>query len=200
VSRSFEQLVDVEGLTPELSDRLRGVHNQLVAAGPPPELTPALLAAPSERGGSVLPLRTRRRQALTALAFAAAVAVAAFGGGFLLGHARHAGMKTVTVVPMQGEQNSLASIRVGRADANGNWPIEFTVTGLPKQPNSSAYYILILEQNGKPRFNCGTFRVSQGTTTVHFTVPYRITKSSEWVVTEMTPGKPWPGHVVMTTT
>jgi hypothetical protein len=198
MSPDFEQLVDVDGLEPGLRDRLRRVHDQLVAAGPPPELTPALQDAPAGDSASLLPFPARRRPLLAALAFAAAIAAAAFGGGFLLGHTHHAGIKVVHVVPMQGEQNSLASIRVGKVDHNGNWPIEFSVTGLPQLTNDS-YYILMLEQNGKPRYACGSFRVKNETTTVRFTVPYEITSSSRWAVTEMSPGIQFPGHVVMTT-
>jgi hypothetical protein len=177
---------------------LRRVHEQLVAAGPPPELTPVLRDAPPEERANVISLPGRRRPLLTRLAFAAAIAAVCFGAGFLVGHARHAGIEVVSVVPMQGEQNSLASIRVGHVDDNGNWPIEFSVTGLP-QLRKHAYYILMLELNGKPRYACGSFRVSNGTTTVRFTVPYRITKSSRWVVTEVSPGIQFPGHVVMRT-
>ena len=200
MSRDFEKLVDLEGVEPALRDRLRAVHDQLVAAGPPPELTPALRGAPPEADGRVvsLPRLARRRPFLTALAFAAALAAACFGAGFLVGHTQHSGLKVVRVVPLQGEQNSLASIRVGPVDSNGNWPIEFSVTGLPKVERE-AYYILMLEENGKPRFSCGYFRVNGGTTKVRFTVPYTITKASRWVVTELAPGTRFPGHVVMTT-
>jgi hypothetical protein len=197
MSRDFEKLVDLEGVEPALRDRLRAVHDQLVAAGPPPELTPALRGAPPGAGGRVISL-SRRRPFLAALAFAAAIAAACFGAGFLVGHTQHAGLKIVRVVPLQGEQNSLASIRVGQVDRNGNWPIELSVTGLPKV-EPEAYYILMLEENGEPRFSCGYFRVNGGTTKVRFTVPYTITKASRWVVTELEPGTRFPGHVVMTT-
>jgi hypothetical protein len=206
MSRHFDEMVDLEGLEPAQRDRLRRVHEQLLAAGAPPELTPALQAAPAdgERGHeNVVELpRSRRRSLVAGLAFAAAVAAACFAGGFLLGNRHHNGLNVVSVVPMQGSaggaKNSHASIRVGRADTNGNWPLELSVTGLPKVPGR-AYYILMLEQNGKPRFSCGYFRVSNGTTTVRFMVPYRITKESRWVVTKLSPGNQFPGHVVMRT-
>src|SRR5581483_3094067 len=107
-----------------------------------------------------------RSPVLAGLAFAAAVAAAAFGGGFLLGHGATSSLHAVKVVGMQGEQNSLASVKIGKADSDGNWPIEFSVSGLPKLANKHSYYILMLEQNGKPRFPCGWFRVENGTTTV----------------------------------
>jgi hypothetical protein len=200
VTRKLEDLVDLEGLDARSLERLEGVHQLLVEAGPPPELTPALELPPDGRagGGKVVPFR-RRRSGAAGLAFAAAIAAACFGGGFLLGHGSHSGMNVVKVAQMQGEQRSLASLQIGHADANGNWPIEFTVTGLPKLGSSKAFYILMLEQNGEPRYPCGTFRVVNGKTTVRFSVPYPITKSSRWVVTSMAPGRHFPGHVVMTT-
>jgi hypothetical protein len=200
--RDFDQLVDLDGLDASARRRLHGVHELLLSAGPPPELTPALAAAPTPGRvpDKVVSLASRRRRPLLAgLAFAATVAAAAFGGGFLLGHGADSGLQAVRVVGMQGEQNSLASIKVGKVDANGNWPIEFSVDGLPALGSEKAYYILMLEQNGKPRYPCGTFRVANGTTTVRFTVPYEITGSSRWVVTSMAPGAQFPGHVVMTT-
>jgi hypothetical protein len=195
MSGEFEDLVDLEGIDANERERLRGIHDLLVAAGPPPELTPALAAPPAP----VKPIRNRRRSVVAGLAFAAVIAAAAFGGGFLLGGNHTHDLDAVSVVPMQGEQNSLASIKIGRHDANGNWPMELTVNGLPTLPSEDDYYILMLEQNGKPVFPCGWFHVSNGTTTVRFTVPYKIDKSSQWVVTSMKPGMQFPGHVVMTT-
>ena len=200
MTRKLDELVDLDGLDDESLARLESAHAQLLAAGPPPELTPGLASAPHDRahGRNVVPL-VRRRPLLAGLAFAAAIAAACFGGGFLLGHGTHPSMQVVKVVGMQGERNSLASLEVGKADSDGNWPIEFTVTGLPKLGGENAYYILMLEQNGKPRYPCGTFHVASDTTTVRFTVPYEITGSSRWVVTSMEPGVHFPGHVVMTT-
>jgi hypothetical protein len=195
VTRKLKDLVDLEGLDAESIERLQAAHDLLVAAGPPPVLTPALIAAPREK---VAPLR-RRHRVLAGLAFAAALAALSFGGGYLLGHHGQRGMNTVAVVGMQGGQNALASVRIGRAESNGNWPIEFSVSGLPKLGSEQDFYILMLEQNGKPRYPCGWFRVANGTTTVHFTVPYKITGSSRMVVTSMAPGLHFPGRVVMTT-
>ena len=195
--RKLDELVDLEGADDATLKRLQSVHDQLVEAGPPPDLPPALAEAPTA-GGRVAPLRSRRRRLLAGLAFAAAIAAACFGGGFLLGHSTGSGSKTVRVVAMEGERNSLASLKIGQVDMNGNWPMELTVAGLPHL-HDGAYYVLMLEENGKPRFPCGSFRVSGHTTTVHFSVPYEITKSSRWVVTSMRPGVHFPGHVVMTT-
>ena len=78
-----------------------------------------------------------------------------------------------------------------------------SVSGLPKLSNAAAYYELFLTEGGKPAIPCGGFRVTSGTTTVQFTVPYSVDKNSHWVVTAVDPanqGLVWPGHVVMRTT
>jgi hypothetical protein len=77
----FRELVGDEG-TPEELARLRRAHDLLIAAGPPPELSPRLAEAPASIG-RVTWLPRRRRGA--AFALAAGVAAAAFGVGFLVG-------------------------------------------------------------------------------------------------------------------
>jgi hypothetical protein len=169
----FDDLID-DGLDPAERERLRGVHELLVAAGPPPELTSTLAnLAPEPAEAEVLRF-PRRRRGLAALALAATVAVAAVGG-YLIGDNGQGSFKTVRVVSMQG-QNAFASVRVGPSDGNGNWPLEFSVQGLPKLTGDS-YYELMLTQNGKPTLPCG--------------VPYKLTSGSTWVVIVLTPK---PGH------
>ena len=164
------------------------MHDLLVEAGPPPELTAPLRSPPrdealngavtavvvsaapevepapeAEPGGVLVPLR-RRRLSPVALVAAAAIAAACFGGGYLLANRSNGdSFTTVRVVGLQGEQNSLASLRVGAPDANGNWPMDLTVDGLPKQTSRRAYYVLLLvDKEGKPSVVCGTFRVERG--------------------------------------
>jgi hypothetical protein len=208
VPPDFDRLVDSTDLTPADRARLLRVHELLVGAGPPAELPAAIGRPPAppaasggERGdGTVVTLPARRRTA-AALLVAAAVAAACFAGGYVLANQAHktASIDVIRVVPMQGEQNSQASLRVGTADGNGNWPIQLTVNGLKPLQDDSLYY-LIVWQDGKPVAVCGTFEVSpDGPTTVNFNVAYRITDSTKWVVTRMAPGARYPGHVVMTT-
>ena len=129
---------------------------------------------------------------------AATVAAACFGGGYLAAsQSRHDAINVVRVVPLHGEQNSFASLRVGSADTDGNWPIEMKVSGLKDLHGSGDYYILMLVRNGKPRSPCGYFRVRNGAANLRFNVPYKITGTTQWVVTEMDPGASFPGHVVM---
>lgn len=206
MSVDLERLVDLDDLDAEQTGRLRRVHALLVTAGPPVELPPGLAGPPADLGGTLLELPRQRRRPLATLLVAAAVAAACFGGGYVLANQAHrSAIHVVRVVSLQGEHNSFASLasaslRVGSADSNGNWPLELTVSGLPQLQNAQARYVLMLWQYGKPSALCGTFKVGKnGTTTVTFNVPYRITRSTRWVVTEMAPGVQFPGHVVLTT-
>lgn len=208
MNRVFDQLVDLEGLAPADEQRLRRVHEMLLIAGPPPELTASLLTPPDEpavsgRNNVIAFPAFRRRPGAVALVLAATIAAACFGGGFLIANqAHHSSLDATRVVELQGKgtENSLASLRVGSVDQNGNLPMELTVNGLPKLKDPKAYYILMLvDEQGKLGSACGTFKVDDGPTSVRFSVPYKITPSTRWVVTAVTPGVHWPGHVVMTT-
>jgi hypothetical protein len=206
MTAEFDDLVDLTGLGPEDRARLQRVHEMLVAAGPPSELPTELAHTPAAVDGTeaedeVVKLPHSRRRPVAGLLIAASVAAACFGGGYLLANQAHhsSAIHVVRVVPMQGQQNSLASLRVGSADASGNWPIELTVTGLKPLHPDSRYYLMVW-QNGKPVAFCGTFEVNESRpTTVTFNVAYKITKSTRWVVTAMSPGAKFPGDVVMRT-
>jgi hypothetical protein len=199
MSRDLEQIVDLAGLEPGELTRLRRVHDLLVVAGPPAELPAALLSPPEAPVADVVSLASRRRRPAAVVLIAAAVAAACFGTGYVIANEVHTGSpRAAEVVSLSGQQNSFASLRVSPADSNGNWPVQLTVTGLPQLSNS-ARYVLMLWKNGKPSSLCGMFEVGKsGTTTVSFSVPYAITKSTRFVVTEMVPGVNFPGQVVMT--
>jgi hypothetical protein len=202
VKGKFEDLVDLTGLSHEDESKLRRVHEMLVAAGPPTDL-PVELSKPVAVEGEVVSLEEHRsrRRPLVALLVAATVAVACFAGGYVLAtQARSSSIDAVRIVPLQGvQQNSFASLRVGASDANGNWPIQLTVNGLPQLQSKDRYYLMVW-QNGKPVAFCGAFEVApNGPTTVRFNVAYKITNDTRWVVTRMAPGAKFPGHVVMTT-
>ena len=202
MTADFDQMVDLTGVSPEDRARMLRVHELLVSAGPPADLPSELADAPSEVGGAQVIAFPRRRRTAAAISIAAAVAVACFSGGYLLANQAHhsSSLHAIRVVGMSGEQNSLASLRVGAADANGNWPVQLTVQGLPPLHGTDSHYLLMLTQNGKPTWVCGMFKVGKdGATTVTFSVPYRITGQTKWAVTEMTDGLKFPGHVVMTT-
>jgi hypothetical protein len=203
MARDFDDLVGGDDLEPEEELRLREVHDLLVQAGPPPDLPPALERMPDEPEEAEIltyPMLPKRRWAAAAV-IAAALAAAAFGAGFLVAHGSDSGSSSVDavrVVPMRGVSGALASIRLGERDEVGNWPMELAVTGLPKQPEG-AYYTLYLTRGGKPRIPCGYFRVGDHTTTVRFTVPYKVEKGESWVVTYQPKGVHTPGRVVLKT-
>jgi hypothetical protein len=199
---NFDELIGGDDLTPEEEARLRRVHDLLLEAGPPPELTRALAepaAAPDE--AEILHFPLRRRLAVTLVA-AAAIVIAGFGSGYLVGHAKakpesFAAERTVW---MHGSTpGDAAVLRIAGRDNVGNWPMELEVHGLPKQPERSASYELWLTKDGKPVASCGSFRVDTGTTTVRLSVPYRFSEYDGWVVTAQPNGDDAPGHVMLTT-
>lgn len=199
----LDDLIDTDDLDPATEARLRRVHDLLVQAGPPAELSPALeqpATAPPHGELIAFPLPLRRRFGSLALVAAAAAALV-FGGGYLLGHskAKSAAFTTERTVPMHGIDNSRAAIRLASADSAGNWPMLVSVTGLPKQAQPKAYYELWLSRNGKPIAPCGGFRVHGKTTTIRLTVPYALHGFDGWVVTAVEPGQRDPGRVVMQT-
>jgi hypothetical protein len=164
-------------------ERLRGAHEALIIAGPPPELPPGLEHAPDPE--PKVPFLPQRRR-FTAIAIAAALALAALMGGYVLGQKRAGGFQTAWVVQMQGAGAS-ASIKVGNADSAGNWPMLLTVSGLPKLP-PGGYYELALTRGGRPAASCGTFVVESGATDVKLNAPYRLKSFRGWIVTRHVPG------------
>ena len=77
----FFDLVGDEG-TPEELAQLRRAHDMLLAAGPPPELSPRLAEAPAALTAAGRSTWGRRKG--TAFLLAGAVAAAAFGIGYLV--------------------------------------------------------------------------------------------------------------------
>src|SRR5262249_42312113 len=152
--------------------RLRRVHRMLVEAGPPPELPPSLADGPAQRGSWNIAYLPRRRVG-TALLIAAAVALLAFGGGYLAGN-KSAGLTAQHTIPMHGTNgvNASAALEVADRDATGNWPMRMTVRGLPELGRNS-YYELFLTRGTRRVASCGTFVVRSGKeTTVRLNAPY----------------------------
>jgi hypothetical protein len=184
----FGELVGAD-LTPEERERLQRVHDLLVEAGPPPELPPKLIQPDlddrEESGVAFLP---RRRLGL-ALGLAAAVALIAFVGGFVAGHARQPSFPTVASVPMHGTalaSNASGTIDIGELDPSGNWPLRFAVHGLKPLPKGE-YYQMFLTTHGKLAASCGTFRIQSGES-VRLNAPYSLRGFDGWVVTLEVPG------------
>jgi hypothetical protein len=196
----FNELVGDEG-TPEELALLRRAHDLLVAAGPPPELSPRLAEAPA------VPVRAPRVSWLprarlrTAFVLGAGVAAVAFGIGFLVGDrgsGEFAGNGSpIAMHAVQAGSPAKASILLGDRDRVGNWPMLVRVSGLKPLPDGQ-WYELYLTRKGKPAAYCGSFSVgSSGRTTVRFSVPYKLKGFDGWIVTN---SKKEPQRQVLLTT
>jgi hypothetical protein len=194
----FRELVG-EDLAPEERERLERVHELLVAAGPPPELPPALAQPDLDpREQSAVAFLPRRRTGLM-LGLAAAIALIAFVGGFVAGRTKDT-FPTEFSVPMHGtalDATAEATINVGELDASGNWPLELVVRRLKPLPKGD-YYEMFLTSHGKPTASCGKFRISTDGR-VRLNAPYNLRRFDGWIVTLEAPGS--ARHpVVLTTT
>lgn len=182
---------------PRERDRLRRMHDLLVATGPPPELSPVLAGAPAapaaedeEPDTSWMP--PRRLGAVVLVG--AGLLGAAFGVGYIAGEggsdsrpaAAPAERPTNVIALRPSDQNNTAgaSIRLGRKRADGNWPMVVTVRGLDHLAKGD-YYTLALTRKGKPVVTCGTFNVSTtGTTTIRMIAAYDLANYDGWVITQ----------------
>jgi hypothetical protein len=162
--------------------RLARVHELLVAAGPPPEVSPRMAVPPEEPKASVLPVPRRYRVA--ALGLAAALAVVLLGVGYAVG--RGTAREEAFRVPMTGPAGASAEIVVFAADPAGNWPMELVVEGLAARgaPRAGRAFELWLTKDGELAASCGAFLVSasSATTEVPLNAPYRLRDFDGWVV------------------
>ena len=185
----FIDLVGDDGSQEEL-EQLRRAHDLLLAAGPPPELSPRIAEAPAEVSAPKTRLPSKRRG--TAFLLAAGIAAAAFGVGLLVGDHGSDQFTSAHVYPMHppsGTGAARASVAVGDQDAVGNWPLLVQASGLKPLPKGS-WYELYLTRNGKIAGWCGAFNAKKdGRTTVRMTVPYNL-KNTEWVVARSDEGPP----------
>ncbi|MGD0714376.1 MAG: hypothetical protein ABSB24_09365 [Gaiellaceae bacterium] len=194
----FDELVGLD-VEPGERARLRRVHELLLQAGPPPELSPEIESGPTLAMTLARPPRQIRRRVML---FAAAIVVLAlaFLGGYLAGN-RGGGLASAQTLRLAGtrvDPSALASLRIEPVDKAGNWPMQLSVTGLPKLP-PHGYYAVFLVRNGKIYAPCGTFVVA-GTdhgTAVHLNAPYSLQHGDSWVVTKQMPGHHEPGPVVL---
>jgi hypothetical protein len=197
----FDELVGGDDLSPEEAARLERVHDLLVAAGPPPELPPHLQQEPDPEAGrdnvSYLP----RRRAGLMLGIAAAIALTALLGGFILGQ-RHAPFDEDFAVPMSstsGASTASAVIHVGKIDSAGNWPLKVELKNLPALPKGQYYEMFLSRGADRRAASCGTFRVSgESDDEVRLNAPYRLDSFNGWIVTRERPGS--TKHPVVLTT
>jgi hypothetical protein len=194
----FDDLVGDEG-TPEELARLRSAHQMLIAAGPPPELSPRLAEAPGTVGSRRSGWGAGRRKG-AAFLLAAGVTAAAFGIGFLVGdrggNQFRAG-DTLAMHAVAAPSTAKGSIQIGDRDRGGNWAIQLRVSGLKKLPKG-VWYALYLTEHGKITAWCGAFAAaSRGRTVVRMSVPYKLEPGVHWVVT--TSERKRPRQILLTT-
>ena len=197
----FRDLVGDEG-TPEELARLRRAHDMLIAAGPPPELSPRL-AEPPKAPAREHEGRFHRWRNPAAFGLATAVAAAAFGVGYLVGSGP-SGFPESRSLTMHGVgqlASAHATLAVGSQDAAGNYPLKMTVHGLPPVPKGG-WYELLLSKHGRPTLPCGTFATARRPVTLQLSIPYDLSGFPKlfdgWVVTLHMPRQEH-APVVMTT-
>ncbi len=184
--------------------RLQRVHEQLLEAGPPPELTPKLEAGPTLAMTSGKRERTRTRpRALLLLAAALAVFVVFFAGyGFgnhKSGKSTNPSVMSVALTGTHFAPHAQGALRVWSSRDGSNWPMTLSVAGLTKLPPRN-YYEVYLYRDGKILGSCGSFNVASSSvseTTVTLTSPYPLRRSDSWVVTQPGPGGAEPGQIVL---
>ncbi len=158
-------------------ERLLATHELLVAAGPQPELPPELAEPPIPPDGKVVPFARRKFTAIGAVAIAATVLL---GIGYAVGGRDGPGAPVQTIT-MKGANDAEATIDVLARDEAGNWPMTFSVSGLPVLPEGSTY-TLWLTKDGSLAESCGAFVVAGGTTEVPLNAPYPLKTFDGWVV------------------
>jgi hypothetical protein len=154
-------------------ERLLRVHELLIEAGPPPELSSPL----------PIPLHTRRRRRTALAAIAATLGAGILAVGVLVGNSGD-GPGTFEVVTMTGTSYTTdlrASLTIFDVDDAGNWPMELEVEGLG--PSSAGRYELWLTKGGKLAALCGSFLTEpDGSAVVPMNAPYKLKEFDGWVV------------------
>ena len=186
--------------------RLQHVHELLLEAGPPPELSPELEQGPNLNMtmGKKKPRRSVVKQRAMVLLAAAIVVFMVFIGGYVAnqGGGKRSAPPTAFKMALHGTKlapNAEATLEVWNS-SNGNWPMTLTAANLPKLPPHT-YYEVYLLRDGKPWGSCGKFRVtssnSQGVVQATLTAPYSLKKGDSWVVTRPGPNDEEPGPTVL---
>jgi len=149
---------------------------------PPPEL-PRSLRSPVPPAEPAR-LWTRRRT-FVAIALAATVAALFFGLGTSIGDDDFQAVGTYSMDATADGRGASATLRVGRADADGNRPVRLESVGLPRLPKGG-YYVLWLEKDGEYAGTCGTFAGGEA----EWTVSYDLWAYDAWIVSARLPDQP----------
>jgi hypothetical protein len=195
----FDDLVGKD-VPDEERARLLQAHRLLVEAGPPPELSPEMDSVPWPEDSQMPLLKPKQRRPLL---LAAAIATA-IGIGFVLGQSTSSSsssMEAVRVVQLAGtplDSDARGTLKLGKADASGNWPMTLHARGLQELPEGG-YYDLYLTKGGKPVVLCGTFNVKGDEVVVRFSAAYDLGHFDKdgWVITRQLPENHKPTEVVL---
>lgn len=174
----FDDLVggDVEGAE---RDRLRRVHDLLVAAGPPPDVASA---SPPATDATVTPLAGRRRRRGALLGLAAALGALVFTIGLVVADSDGPGADRI--LAMTGPSGASATLEIFDVDEAGNWPMLVDVKGLPAARERQLYQ-LWLTRDGAPVALCGSFLTADdGTAVVSMNAPWRLDDFDGWAIVE----------------
>jgi hypothetical protein len=181
---TFDELIGAEPAGAE-RERLRSVHELLVEAGPPPELTPEIASGPT-LAMTLGRVRRMKRSRRILIPMVAAAALLALIIGFSTNSREHG-----LVIPLHG--TVAAPQAVGTLDVIRPKTMRIDVRGLEQ-----GRYGVYLVRNGRPWGECGSFLVTNANidTTATLTSPYRVHTHDKWVVTRQGPGRE-PGVTVL---
>ena len=175
----FDELIDAEPAGAE-RERLRNVHELLLEAGPPPELTPELSSGPTldMTLGRVRRMTSSRRRMLNPPLAAALIAL-------IIGINVTGSGQEIVAIPLQGTvaaPHAKGALNVLPAEAHTQ-PMVVDVQGLDR-----GLYAVYLVHKGRAWEKCGTFTVTnpagQRPTTINS--PYLAKGGDQWVVTRLT--------------
>ena len=132
-------------------ERLQHVHELLLEAGPPPELTPKLEAGPTLEMTLGKRRRVVKQRAMLLLAAALALSLV-FLAGYAVGNQRGKRQVAGDGCQPQAQGHAARARRAGELEVwhrtTGNWPMTLSVVGLPKLPPHN-YYEVYLFRDGK---------------------------------------------------
>jgi hypothetical protein len=194
----FDELIGAD-VAVEERERLRGVHELLVEAGPPPELPTALENVPAPARVRRLPRQSVPRK-IALIAAAIILLAVTFGVGFTTGKSPASKAQPAETLALSGTKaapHAAATLDVS-AEVAGNYPMTLEVSGLP-QVTAPQYYTVWLVRNGKPWGSCGQFVVSKRSRSLMLALnaPYALEKGDTWIVTRDTFGKSGAGPTVL---
>jgi hypothetical protein len=196
----FDDLVG-ENVAGDERERLLQVHELLLEAGPPPELSPEL-ETPTLGMTMAKKPKHKTRRSLMLLAASLTALVLAFVIGYAAGNGSDKGLSAARTMQLYGTKlapDARASLRVEPVDAAGNIPMTLGATGLSKLP-PRGYYTVWLMRGPKPLAPCGTFVVEgkDNGVSVSLNAPYPVKSGDWWAVTRQLPGQRDFGTLVMT--